>query len=190
MSSHEIFEGPPVFSAFPLLFHYLFFFPKQLFFPHWNISLQPARRRATPLACPWERQRAGGWVQLPRVCCSPPCPSVPLTSAPGCSRTDVKQKGEAHAMLPVPAAAPAFLPKRRCPQALLSFWEWVGWTGDSLNFPYSEHNENNVVTVVFQWSVKSLRSKRFLHLNVKSNGSIHWVVAIFQSAEFLWKKCS
>lgn len=40
---------------------------------------------------------------------------------------------------------------------------------------------------MFQWSVKSLCSKRYLSFNVKSNGSIHWVADIFLSAMLLWK---
>lgn len=113
-------------------------------------------------------------AESPVSCCThtppPLCPSVPLASTPGCARADVKGKGKAQAMPPPPASAPGFLPKWRCPQALLSFCGWVGWTGNSLNLPYSE---NNVVTVEFQQNAKSLRSKRFLHLNVKSNGSIY-----------------
>lgn len=73
-------------------------------------------------------------------------------------------------MLPAPAPTLGLLPKKRHLQTLLNFWEQLGWTGDSLNFSYSE---NYVVIMVFEWSVKSLHSKRFLHLNVKSNGSIH-----------------
>lgn len=69
-------------------------------------------------------------------------------------------------MLPAPAAILGLLPRKRH----LQTWKWVRWTGDSLSFSYPE---NYVVTMVFQWSVKSLHSKRFLHLNVKSNGSVH-----------------
>lgn len=40
---------------------------------------------------------------------------------------------------------------------------------------------------MFWWSVESLCCKTFLHLNVKSNGWIHWVVPYFSEQSFYGK---
>lgn len=144
---------------------YLFFLPSTaLFSPN-----------SSQKSCPFslflgEGREGAGYRECSSTLCLPVFPFILFLSAP------VKQKGEAQPMLPGPAAILGLLPRKRHLQTLLNFWEWVGWTGDSLSFSYPE---NYVVTMVFQWSVKSLHSKRFLHLNVKSNGSIHWVADVF-----------
>lgn len=121
-------------------------FPPQQLLSHNTFLSKQVSEELSLWPVPRGRRRAGAGCSCPgnaAAHCACLFPSTLLLSAP------VKQKGEAQAVLPAPAAISGLLPRDTCRPCYIFGNRLIGQV-TLLSFSYSE---NYVVTIVFQWGV-------------------------------------